>query len=64
MTRYKREDKVVEIKEVNVWLEEVTNGWNIINYIEVPAHKPSFIRVQVLLEKIEEPKKEKERLFS
>lgn len=59
MTRYKREDKVVELKEVNVWLQEITEGWNIINYKEVPAHKPSFIRVQVLLEKIEKIEEKK-----
>ena len=63
MDRYKRIDEVVEIEMVNEWLQNVTDGWKIINYKEVPAHKAKYIRLQVLLEK-DETKTKKKRLFS
>lgn len=65
MDRYKRIDEVVELKDVNDWLEINTVDCKIIYYKEVPAHKPNFIRIQVLLERNEEQiKGKKKRLFS
>jgi hypothetical protein len=63
--KYKRVDEIIERKEINNWLIGITDGWKIINYIEVVSHKPEFIRMQILLEKEEaEIKEKKKRLFS
>ena len=62
---YNRLDEVVEKKILDTWLNEKVDGGKIIYYLEFPAHLPTLIRVQMVVEHVEEPKKAKKKtLFS
>ena len=53
---YKRIDDAVDKGKLEKWLAETIEGWEIVNYLELPSAKKTEIRVQILLRK--ESKKE------
>lgn len=62
--KYKRIDETILKEDIDKWLQTISDGWKIVNYNEIPSHKPTYIRMQILLEKEAESKSKKIRLFS
>ena len=62
---YKRLDESIKKEEVDDFLvKAVEGGWRIISFNEIPAHKGSLIRMQILLEReVPKAKAKRQKLF-